>query len=496
MYILKNAYLSIIRNKVRNILIGIIILVIACASSVTIAIKNSANSLIQSYEQQYEIKGTLQINRDSLINNFDPNSQDKTESKKEMIEQFNNIENLTIEDIEDYGNSEYVKNYYYTNSIGLNSSNIETATSTQPENSNQQPNNIKKPDNNFEQNQVNSTDFTLTGYSSYEAMENFINGSYTITDGEVSNDFKSNNCVINSELATLNNLKVGDTITLINPNDETKTYDLTISGIFTENENSSDNRMDMFSKSANTIITNTNFVNTITAEDSTLINNLNPTFIIKDKDSIEKFETELKSKGLSEYLTLNTNLEQVESATDSISNVATFATTFLIITLVIGAIVLFILNMINVRERKYEIGVLRTIGMKKSTLTLQFITELLIVTIIFLIIGTGIGALISVPTANMLLENEINSSQEAIQNVNENFGGNMMPGNNKGRFEKNEIINGIANVEQIDSINAIVDFKVLFELLGIGIALTLISSLASMISIQRFSPLTILKERS
>ena len=296
MYILKNAYLSIIRNKGRNILIGIIILVIACASSVTIAIKNSANSLIQSYEQQYEIKGTLQINRDSLINNFDPNSQDKTESKKEMIEQFNNIENLTIEYIEDYGNSEYVKNYYYTNSIGLNSSNIETATSTQPENSNQQPNNIKKPDNNFEQNQVNSTDFTLTGYSSYEAMEDFINGSYTITDGEVSNDFKSNNCVINSELATLNNLKVGDTITLINPNDETKTYDLTISGIFTENENSSDNRMDMFSKSANTIITNTNFVNTITAEDSTLINNLNPTFIIKDKDSIEKFETELKSK--------------------------------------------------------------------------------------------------------------------------------------------------------------------------------------------------------
>ena len=175
---------------------------------------------------------------------------------------------------------------------------------------------------------------------------------------------------------------------------------------------------------------------------------------------------------------------------------ATFATTFLIITLVIGSIVLFILNMINVRERKYEIGVLRTIGMKKSTLTLQFITELLIVTIIFLIIGTGIGALISVPTANMLLENEINSSQEAIQNVNKNFGGNMMPGNNKGRFEKNEIINGIANVEQIDSINAIVDFKVLFELLGIGIALTLISSLASMISIQRFSPLTILKERS
>ena len=58
-----------------------------------------------------------------------------------------------------------------------------------------------------------------------------------------------------------------------------------------------------------------------------------------------------------------------------------------------------------------------------------------------------------------------------------------------------EFMNG-RNVETIDNIEAVVDFKVVLELLGIGLILTLISSLASMISIQRFSPLTILKERS
>ena len=78
----------------------------------------------------------------------------------------------------------------------------------------------------------------------------------------------------------------------------------------------------------------------------------------------------------------STNLDQVESATSSISNVKTFATTFLIITLSIGAVVLFVINLINVRERKYEIGVLRTIGMKKSTLTGQFLIELLIVSFV------------------------------------------------------------------------------------------------------------------
>ena len=55
---------------------------------------------------------------------------------------------------------------------------------------------------------------------------------------------------------------------------------------------------------------------------------------------------------------------------------------------------------------------------------------------------------------------------------------------------------GMPVVEAYDSIDAVVDIKVLVELLGISISLVLISSIASMVSIQRFSPLTILKERS
>ncbi len=65
-----------------------------------------------------------------------------------------------------------------------------------------------------------------------------------------------------------------------------------------------------------------------------------------------------------------------------------------------------------------------------------------------------------------------------------------MDGNGMGR------INGVADIQAFDSIDAVVDFKVLIELLGIGTVLTLVSSCASMISIQKFSPLTILKERS
>ena len=55
---------------------------------------------------------------------------------------------------------------------------------------------------------------------------------------------------------------------------------------------------------------------------------------------------------------------------------------------------------------------------------------------------------------------------------------------------------GVPAVQAYDSIDAVVNVKVLLELLAIGVSLVLVSSVASMISIQRFSPLTILKERS
>ena len=79
-----------------------------------------------------------------------------------------------------------------------------------------------------------------------------------------------------------------------------------------------------------------------------------------------------------------------------------------------------------------------------------------------------------------------------MEQISNNFG---MPGmSERPGMEMNH--NNVVQIEQIDTIDAVVNFKVVGELLGIGILLTLISSLASMISIQRFSPLTILKERS
>ncbi len=497
MYVLKNALISIARNKGRNLLIGVIVIVIACSTTITLAIRSSALSLIDSYESQYEVEATIGINRENMRGEMRPNEGSSEEPPEipsddnlgNMRDIFRDASNLSVSDIENYGDSEYVKEYDYQVSIGVNSDDIEAASmdmgDTNEENmAGGRPNSGKE---NFQN--ISTSDFTLIGYSSLTAMEDFISGKYTITEGEISTDLESMSCIINIELATLNDIEVGEEITFVDPSDENNTITLTVTGIFEETSDT-DNQMGMFTSSINTIITNTKATTTLQENNEEISTSITPTFILTDKSVIDDFEEELKEKGLNEYLRVSTNLDQVESATETISNVNTFATTFLVITLIIGGVVLFVINMINIRERKYEIGVYRTIGMKKSTLTLQFILELFIVSFVALLIGAGLGSISSIPVSNFLLENEIESSTEKIENINQNFKPDA--GGDRG-FEK---VNGVANVQAFDSIDAAVNLKVLLQLLAIGIGLTLVSSLAAMISIQKFSPLTILKERS
>lgn len=481
MYILKNAITSITRNKGRNILIGIIIMIISASVAVTLAINNTASSLIKSYKEKYQVEATISINRENMMKDFNP--EDKESSKSNMKEMFSLANNISVSDIEKYADSKYVKSYYYTQTVGVNA-NIEKAEMTS--NSNNDMMDKRKDNNDDNKEDETTTDFNLKGYSSYDAMSEFVSGNYKVTDGEVFEDFDSNNCLINSELATLNNLKVGDTITVTDT--ANNNYDLVISGIYEEKEDT-DSGMKMFANSANTIITSSNFISKMSETNQDLSVTTSPTFILTSSAVVDKFSSELTSKGLNENLTVQTNLDQVENATSTISNVKTFAVTFLIITLIIGAVVLLIINMINIRERKYEIGVLRTIGMKKSKVCLQFVLELLIVAFASLLLGAFTGAMVSVPVSNSLLKNEITASQESSNNIQENFG----HGGNKQNDRK---FNGVANVEAFDSIDATVDMKVLLELLGIGLSLTLISSLSAILSVEKFSPLTILKEGS
>ena len=97
-------------------------------------------------------------------------------------------------------------------------------------------------------------------------------------------------------------------------------------------------------------------------------------------DDYNSFDSQARELGLDEVYTISSaDINAYEQSLIPLNNLSTMAGYFLIVVIAIGALVLIILNIFSVRERKYEVGVLTAIGMKKWKVATQFIVEILII---------------------------------------------------------------------------------------------------------------------
>ena len=339
-------------------------------------------------------------------------------------------------------------------------------------------------------------------------------------------------CVISEELAMYNALAVGDTIIITNPSMETETYTLTITGIYTNTENNNFT-MSMFGASqdpANRIYMSAAALQVVldtSAEASTTVTDdygresetkvtgtLEATYAFSDPEAYYAFEEEVRALGLSEdYTVSSSDISAYENSLAPLNTLSTMAGWFLIVILIIGGIILVVLNIFNVRERKYEVGVLTAMGMKKWKVATQFICEILVVTMIAVIIGAAIGAVSSVPVTNALLEGQVESQTAQQNQMEENFGrpGNLggmpsgmpsgmpggipsdIPGDMGGKNPFDQMFNSAANY--ITEVDSAMNLTVVFQMLGVGLLLTLVASAASVLFIMRYDPLKILANR-
>lgn len=474
MYILKNSWKNITRTKGRNILIGIIIIIITISSLVSISINKASNNLVKKYKNSNPTEITFDLDMMSLRE--DRNNNSSTE-----------IEKLDEDSLLEYVNSKYVKDYYYTYQTSLSSDDIEAIDFSdlfkKDEDNDENNKDDNRPNDMKQDNRMNQGDFRFIAYSDVSYIENFINGTNKITSGSMfESDTEENVIVISSALADENELEVGDTMKFYSPSDTDTTYEFKIVGIYeSTSTDSNDNFMEMNAmNSENLIYIPISTIKNILSNNS----NLSAKIYLNSSDDIEAYEKEVRSKGLSEYYKINNNLDSVLETLKPIQNISNFSKVFLIIILVVGLIIIGILNMINIRDRKYEIGVLRAIGMNKLKVCLEFITELFIVAIISFVIGTSIGSFVSQPITNTMLKNEISSTEEEQNNIDNNFG---RPGMERKGFK--------SNINYVDNLNVKVDIITIVEELGVIIVITLLTSSIAVIWVNKYEPNKILQNR-
>lgn len=538
MYIFKNALKCIGRSKGRNILIGVIVLVIAISSCIGLSIRQAAESAREETINLMNVTAKISFDRAAAMNRMTEDSGEQGFDRSQFANMMGNSSALSLEEYLVYAEAESVKDFYYSMTAYVNGvDNLNPVTSEAEEEEAE----TSPSEGGFGgmgsmngmgggRNRVfgANSDFSIVGYSKEEAMTSFINGNSSVIEGSMFNASTGDGtCIITQELAAFNDLSVGDTISISNPNNEEETYKLTVSGIYTDSS-SNTNSFSMFGSTstdpANQIYMSysslekiiddsTETVKTITEEDTAeetsvmaLTGTLEGTYVFADVESYEAFEIEVRELGLDEtYVVNSTDVSSFESSLIPLNTLSKMAGYFLVVILVIGAIILVVLNIFNVRERKYEIGVLTAMGMKKGKVALQFLSEIFIVTIIAIVIGVGIGGISSVPVTNALLENQVASQNKQSEQIEQNFGrGDSMGGNIGGNRPTN---NGgypgfISNMFGTDSetvyvteISSAMNLTVVFQMLAIGILLTLISGTVSMLFVMRYEPLKILANR-
>ena len=549
MYIIKNAFRCIGRSKGRNILIGIIALVIAVSACIGLSIRQASENAKTSALESLSITATISYDRANAMGQMGGGRPGGFGGgggfdKDQFANMMGNASSLTLEEYQKYAEASSVQDFYYTLTTYFNGSENFSPVSDETDDNEEEsdrstysgrPSGFPSGMGGMMGESFSSGDFSIIGYSSDSSMTAFINGNASIVDGTMFDEGTSALvCVISEELAMYNELAVGDTIIVTNPSAETETYTLTISGIYTSSENndfsmsmfgaSQDpaNRIYMSAAALQTVLDSSEEVSTTVTDDygreseTKIAGTLSATYSFANAEAYYAFEEEVRALGLSEdYTVSSSDIAAYENSLAPLDTLSTMAGWFLIVILVIGGVILVVLNIFNVRERKYEVGVLTAMGMKKWKVAAQFICEILVLTMIAVMIGAGIGAVSAVPVTNALLEGQVQSQNSQLSQMEENFGrpgdfGGGFPGGNIGGMSggmpsdipdnmvggKNpfgDMFDNAANY--ITEVDSAMNLTVVFQMLGVGLLLTLVASAASVLFIMRYDPLKILANR-
>ena len=425
---IKNALLSLKKNIGKTILLFVIIVVITNLVIAGLSIQSATQKSMDQIRSSLGNDVTLSVDFRNMMKNREPG------------EAVSNETSLTTTMADSLKNLKYVESYNYQISTSADSDSISAVENKSDNSNNQQDTN--KPNDQPEQ-ASNQGDFTISANTTMEYLDSFTNSNYTLTDGRLltSDDANTNNCVIETNLASDNDLSVGDTFTITTTvNDETIIQELTIVGIY-EIQSTNEIGAAHFNNPVNTIYTDLSVGQTLTGSSENITSAI---YYLDDPENAEAFVELAKKKSDIDFDTfsLDANDRLYQQNASSLESMQSFAKMFVWIVVIAGSAILCLILALTIRNRYYEIGVLLSLGQSKVKIIAQQLIEIGLIAVVAFVISLGTGQLTSHYMGNML---ESGSSSNVMQmdqkgdqpndnqqktntQTKENFLGNMMQG--------------------------------------------------------------------
>ncbi|MEQ7050844.1 FtsX-like permease family protein [Paenibacillaceae sp. P-4] len=477
MYILKNALHNVRQNRGRNILIGAIVLGIVVTTVIAIMIRNTANGIIDDYKGRFGSEVRLEPDMQKIREEAMASS---TDGRIRV-----SIPSVPADQYIDFGKSEYLQNSVYTAKTGVNSDQITAIDAELGPGGGV----MKRGGPDMPQDEAMKFMLNLLGNTFTE----FEDGKRELAEGRMPEE--RNEAIISTDLAEKNGIQIGDKLSLfsqLNNMMEGKStdisYELTVVGTYNDatDEYSEGSMKNAFANRRNEILTTYETVVQEIQSDMSGIK-VEATYYLKQPDMLDAFAEEVYDKGLEKTFNVTTDEASYNKIIGPVEGLRGIAVTFMAVVLILGGIIITLLSSMSIRERKYEIGVLRAMGMKKRKVAFGLWSEIMMITCICLAVGLGVGSLTAQPVTNALLANQIELAEEAANQ--QPSGGNMMMMGPKSSFPSTD-------VEPLSSIDLSLNVDSALQIIGIALLLVSAASLISISRITKYEPIKILMERN
>ena len=481
---IKNALLSLKKNIGKTILLFVIIVVITNLVIAGLSIQSATKKSMDQIRSSLGNDVTLSVDFRNMMKNRKPS------------EAVSNETSLTTTMADSLKDLKYVKNYNYQISTSANSNSI-SAVETASDNSNNQQD-TNKPNDQPEQ-ASNQVDFTISANTTMKYLDSFTNNNYKLTKGRLltTKDQNTNNCVIETNLASDNDLSVGDTFTITTTvNDETITQELTIVGIY-EIQSTNEIGSAHFNNPVNTIYTDLSIGLTLTGSSENITSAI---YYLDDPENAEAFVELAKKKSDIDFDTfsLDANNRLYQQNASSLESMQSFAKMFVWIVVIAGSAILCLILALTIRNRYYEIGVLLSLGQSKVKIIAQQLIEVGLIAVVAFVISLGTGQLTSHYMGNML---ESSSSSNVMQmgqkgdqpNDNQNQSDSNQQKNNTQTKENflGNMMQGPSNQELDVSITG----ENVIQLAGVTAAICIVSIAVPAAYVLRLTPRQILSRK-
>ncbi len=275
-----------------------------------------------------------------------------------------------------------------------------------------------------------------------------------------------------------------------------KTYTLKVIGIYKSSSSVTSSQLqNNASNPSNNLYVNLKTANTMKGQTNTVDA---ATYTLLNPASMKSFVKKAKSKIDTQKFTIESNDQVYQQMLTPLNNVASFSKNIVLLVALAGAVILTLIIILSIRERRYEIGVLMSLGENRLKIIGQFFAELFMVTLVSLVIAIVAGNFVGNAVGNQLLSQQTTSSQQSRQ-MDAGPGQNGSKTNSQ-KSNQPPSRGGLgammgtsqANVAQINKLNVKQTPESIAKLGAIALLITFLSIILASIGIIRMKPKDIL----